>query len=115
MADTLPETIEILERLHRRVTKLNALLWRGDSILCDDVGEPDYQAYILVAAHDPALFHVVHLVGYHGGSEIARIAGTAASSKARAVRLSWLKENWSSVMPVGTFENARFFALATDT
>lgn len=92
------------------VSGSDEVLWRGDLFVFDESCGEDCKAYMLCISEDRTSFRLVNYVGYKAGAQIATVIPMEASqSGAMNVRLSWLRENWSNVIPIGSFETTKFF------
>ncbi|MGF1554385.1 MAG: hypothetical protein ACFBWO_18055 [Paracoccaceae bacterium] len=107
-------SITILGETYRIVVDAEGgVLWRGDLMIFDSPDNPDCMAYMLCLPSGAGRLRFVNYVGYKAGAFLAvDIPKAAGSEGAVNLRLSWLRENWVDVMPIGRFEDAAFYAWA---
>jgi len=102
--------MNILGENYEEVSGSDAVLWRGDLFMFDESCGEDCKAYMLCISEDHKSFRLVNYVGYKAGAQMATTIPKAASqSGAMNVRLSWLLDNWSEVIPIGSVEPTKFF------
>lgn len=105
----------IMGETYKEVTGVDAVLWRGDLLLFDDCCGEDCKAYMVCIADEREHFNLVNYVGHKAGAVMAAMIPKEASQPGSMnIRLSWLRENWSEVIPIGSFETTKFFAWSGD-
>lgn len=101
--------IDILGENYEEMRGACEVLWRGDLLLLDASCGDDSRAYMLCISDDRESFRLVNYVGYKAGTFMqARVPKEAAQAGSLNIRLSWLRENWDEVIPVGSFETTKF-------
>lgn len=101
--------IEILGEKYQELVDADAVLWRGDLLLFDQSCGEDCKAYMVYVPDDRNGFHLVNYVGYKAGARMATtIPNEASQPGALNIRLSWLRDNWSTVIPIGSFQTTKF-------
>ena len=104
------EMMNILGENYEEVSGKDAVLWRGDLFVFDESCGVDCKAYMLCISEDRKGFRLVNYVGYKAGAQMTTVIPMEASqSGAMNVRLSWLLDNWSDVIPIGSFATTKFF------
>lgn len=102
--------ISILGENYEEVSGDGAVLWRGDLLLFDQTCGEDCKAYMVCISSDGDSFNLVNYVGYKAGAYLAAtIPSDASEPDALNIRLSWLRENWRDVIPIGVFETTKFY------
>jgi len=101
--------IEILGEKYEEIDDLCAALWRGDLLLFDESCGEDCRAYMVYVPDSREGFHLVNYVGYKAGARMAvTIPKEASEGDSLNIRLSWLRDNWSDTIPIGSFETTKF-------
>ncbi len=101
--------IEILGETYEEFSGDDEALWRGDLLLLDEACGDDCKAYMVCIRDDRDGFQLTNYVGYKAGAAMNMTIPRAASQpECMNIRLSWLRENWSDFIPIGSFETTRF-------
>lgn len=104
-------TFTILGETYRELEPTDMALWRGDLVVLNQDTEPDARVYMVCLSDDRKSFHLINYVGYKAGAKLTiSIPLEASEPGAQNIRLSWLKKNWQTVIPIGSYETTSFLS-----